>query len=564
MKRRIAIGARLGVGLLSCLLGTTATEAAAQQAKRPVNKEGRFAPLFDDLGTLHLEVTTDSKDAQQYFDQGLRWFYAFNHAEAVRSFEQAAALDPKCAMAYWGQALALGPSINHPMTKEAAPKAYAALRKARELARKPGAVTESERAFIEALTPRYSSNPDADRGKLDRAYAGAMRKLAREVPRDPDAGTLFAAALMNLRPWDYWTPDGHPYEGTEELVAELERVIELHPNHPGALHYYIHAVEASSHPETAIGAADRLGDLMPGAGHLVHMPSHIYIRVGQYADSSNANLAAVEADKGYLEQCRRQGLVALVYHPHNIHFLSVTSMFEGAAEQALESAREVAAKVPADKLDMPEMGHLHAFEVMPLEMMVRFGHWREILDYPKAPTDHPFLTAIRHFARGMALVRTGKNEQAARELDRLRTDAKDPRLAEYRIFGLNSHQEVANIAAEVLAGELAAGRGDLGHAISHLQRATLFEDALKYNEPPDWPLPPRHYLGAALLRAKRPIEAESVYWDDLRRSPENGWALFGLVQSLKAQGKDAQAAALQARFEKAWSGADVKLTASRF
>jgi tetratricopeptide (TPR) repeat protein len=535
------------------------------EGDRPLNAKGRIAPLFKNLGTLHHEVTTESKEAAAYCDQGLRWYYGFNFAEALRAYEQAAAIDPQCAMAWWGQAIVLGPSINHAMDPADVPKAMAAIGKALELAGGDSKLSESEKDYITALAARYSDDPQADRAGLDLAYANAMRKVAKKYPDDPDAGTLFAAAMMNLRPWDYWARDGHPHEGTEELVAELERVIAYAPDHPGALHYYIHAVEASNEPERALDEADRLRDLVPGAGHLVHMPSHIYIRTGHYGKASQVNRLALEADSNYEDACRGQGFFALGYHPHNIHFLASTSMIEGNYENALEAARFATSKVPQDKLSMPPMGLLHQLLVLPLQVQVRFGRWDEILAMsPPSENDSLHYRAVWHYAKGMALARGEEHEKAARELKRLKAIAADDSLAEFKVFDGNNLQSILNVAVASLAGELASARGEHRKAIAHLERAVRLEDALLYDEPPPWPLTSRQYLGAALLKADRPAEAEQVYWEDLRRLKENGWSLFGIVQALEAQGNQAAADEVRARFKKAWSNADTPLKASRF
>lgn len=541
---------------LSGLPGASGQEAAADAEAMVV--QGQIAPRLQGLGDHHHPITTGSPRAQIFFDQGLKLAYGFNHAEAERSFREAVRLDPECAMCYWGQALVLGPNINMPMPPEAEPKAHGLIQKAIGL--KPN-VSEKERAYIEALAKRYSGEEKPDRQALDRAYAEAMRELHRRYPDDSDAATLYAEALMDLRPWNYWTRDGRPYPETLEIVSTLESVLERNPDHPGAIHYYIHAVEASN-PDLAESPADRLSKLMPGAGHMVHMPSHIYVRVGRYADASASNERAIQADEDYITQCRAQGIYPLAYYPHNIHFLWMSSTLEGRSRVAIRAARKVAAKLTPEKVR--EMPLLNTFAVVPLYAYIRFGRWGEILDEPRPPADTLFWTGIWHYARGLALVNTGRADEAAKELDRLRALAAEESLEKLALLSPNRGASVIRIAAEVLAGELAAEQGDFEKAIAHLQRGVLLEDGLVYSEPPDWPIPVRQSLGAVLLEAGRAAEAETVYWEDLKRNRENGWSLFGLVQSLRAQGKQDEAARVEERFGKAWAQADITLAASRF
>ena len=539
--------------LLLCLLAFVyATPANGQRADQ-------IAPLLDGLGDHHHAVTTDSERAQRFFDQGLILAWAFNHAEAERSFREAARLDSACAMCYWGIALVLGPNINAAMDPDDAPEAYAALQKARELA--PGA-TEREQAYIDALAKRYAEAPPEDRSALDRAYAEAMGDLARRYPDDLDAATLYGEALMDTTPWDYWKANGDPKEVTEEILAVFEAVLERDPQHPGANHLYIHAVEAV-HPEKGIPMAERLEDLVPGAGHLVHMPSHIYIRVGRYHDAVLANERAVAADRAYVTQCHAQGLYPLAYVPHNHHFLWYSATMAGERDVAIRAARQVAAHTDTEMMHEPGYGTLQHYWSIPLYAYVRFGAWDEILEEPAPAEDLLYPRGVWHYARGMALVRTGQPEQAADELDRLRSIATDPNL-ETTIWDLNTTAHLLKIAAEVLAGELAAARGRGDDAIRHLERGVALEDDLNYDEPPPWHAPVRQTLGAVLLEADRPAEAERVYRKDLERFPENGWSLFGLAESLRAQDETAAAEDVQARFEEAWQHADITLNASRF
>ena len=516
------------------------------------------APLFEDLGTLHHPITTDSERAQIFFDQGLRLTYAFNHAEAARAFREAARLDPDCAMAYWGLGLALGPNINDPMPHERELEAYAAVQKA--LALKSG-VSEKERAYIDALATRYYNKEDADRATLDATYARALGALAEKYPDDPDAATLYAAAIMNTMPWDYWTADLQPKPGTELVISTLESVIASHPDHPGAHHYYIHIVEPSTNPDRAVPSAERLANLMPGAGHLVHMPAHIYIRVGRYADASEANIRAIAADEAYIAQCQAQGLYPIGYYPHNIHFLWAAATLEGNSEVAIDSARKLADKVPRGGLaDFPS---LQDFLVTPYYAFTRFGQWEEMLSEPPPPNDLVFTKAIWHYGRGVAFTATGQMDRAEHELSELLKLTADSSLEEL-IINQSPARDILGVASKALAGELAAKKGAFDEAIRFLQEAAAIQDGLRYSEPLPWHQPVRQVLGAVLLEAGRPAEAEAVYRNDLEWNRKNGWSLYGLLQALRAQGKTSEAAKTQEEFEDAWARADVTLTASRF
>lgn len=529
---------------------------AETKEARQASPAGQLAPRLQNLGTHTFPVTTRSAQAQLFINQGLNLSYGFNHAEAGRSFREASRLDPECAMAYWGQALVLGPNINAPMDPADEPKAYELVQKA--VALKAGA-SEREQAYIDALARRYSGKAE-DRAARDKAYAAAMAEVARRFPDDLDAATLYAEAVMNLRPWGYWMPDGTPYEGTREIVALLESVMRRHPKHPGALHLYIHLLEPTKEPERAEAAADALLPLMPGAGHMVHMPSHIYQRVGRYADAVRSNELAVLADEDYITQCRAQGLYPMGYYPHNIHFLWFAATMDGRSSLAVESARKVASKVTDDVLR--EVPLTAGFRVVSYYALTRFGRWDEMLGEPAPPAGNAFLTGMWRYGRGLALLGKGRIDEAERELAELRRLVADPSL-DHPLFSPNTARQVLAIAPEVLAGEVAASRTQFDRAIAHLERAVRLEDGLVYTEPAEWHYPPRHALGAVLLQAGRPAEAETVYWEDLKRNPENGWALFGLAQALRAQGKTDAAAIVEHRFRKAWERADVTLSASR-
>ncbi len=550
-----ALGASLAAAVSAQTPNHQHYEKSAE-AEKPA-PTGELAPRLQNLGTHAFPVTTRSPQAQKFVNQGLRLSYGFNHAEAGRAFREAARLDPACAMAVWGQALVLGPNINVPMAPEDEPKAHALAQKAVALKAK---ATPRERAYIDALAQRYSGRAE-DRATRDRAYAEAMRSVMKRFPADLDAATLFAEAVMDLRPWGYWMPDGTPYAETPEAVAVIESVLERNPDHPGANHLYIHLLEPTAQAARAEAAADRLLKLMPGAGHIVHMPSHIYMRVGRYADASSANEQAVKADEDYIAQCRAQGIYPMGYYPHNIHFLWSASSMEGRSQAAIEAARKVAARVDDEAMDGLPL--LAGFRVVPFYALTRFGRWDEMLA-ERAPADRfLYLKGTWHYARGLAHLGKGQLDEAEKELAEVRRIAAEPAL-DFTLFSPNTAAAIFAIAPEVLAGELAAKRKDYDRAIAHLERGVRLEDGLVYTEPAEWHYPVRHALAAVLLQAARAKEAETVYWDDLRRNPENGWALFGLAEALKAQQRDADAALVEARRAKAWKRADVTLTSSRF
>ena len=509
-----------------------------------------IAPRLQNLGVHTFPVSTTSAQAQRFMNQGLNLAYAFNHAEAARAFAEAARLDPNLAMAYWGQAFVIGPNINAPMNPEDEPKALELVTKAVAL---QAQATPRERAYIDALTARYTGKPD-DRQKADRAFADAMRKLVEQFPDDLDARTIYAESLMDVRPWSYWTRDGLPYEETKEIQSALTKVLETHKNHPGALHLWIHLWEATDTPERAEAEADRLLPLMPGAGHIVHMPAHIYQRVGRFQDVIDANIQAAKADEDYIAQCRAQGIYPLGYYPHNLHFIWMGATAAGQSKLALVSASRLASAIPHEALGTVPI--LQGFLVVPYWAMVRFEKWDDILADKGPRHDTPFTRGVWRYARAMAL--TGKNRlrDAEVELEELRKIVADPSLKEQVTFSSNSGTAILRIAPEVVAGHIAAKRQEWEKATLHLDRAIRYEDALVYQEPHDWHAPVRGDLGGVLLAAGRPDEAEVVFWEDLKRFPENGWSLFGLMNALKAQGKTEEAARVEARFNTAWKNAD--------
>ncbi len=513
-------------------------------------------PLYADLGTYHVSVTTKSPRAQAYFDQGLRLVYAFNHAEAIRAFTEATRLDPSCGMCWWGIAYAHGPHVNAGMDSAAGVAAWAAIQQAqRTVSRLP----RREQEYIRALARRYAPVPPADRAPLDSAYARAMAEVVKRYPGDLDAATLYAESLMDLSPWYYWTADGQPRPDTPGLLAQLERVLARNPDHPGACHYYIHAVEAVS-PAKAVACAERLAGLMPGAGHLVHMPGHIYIRVGRYADAIRANEHAIHVDAVYLEgQKPPMGVYPIGYVPHNYHFLAFAATMAGKSAEAIDAARKLHQTTPADVARAVPLAEPYVPYIF--LALTTFGRWEEILNEPVPPADLSYSYGLAQYARGVAFAATGRNAEAVAALDSLKT-ARTTLNPGYATAGWSTPGTVLEIAQHCLEGEIALRGGDATGAIPHFRGAAALEDGLLYIEPPDWYYPVRHSLGAALLQAGQAAEAEAVYREDLKRFLNNGWALFGLVQSLKAQGKDT--AAVEQEFEAAWKSADIRLTRSRF
>ncbi len=516
------------------------------------------ARLVDGLGSHTHQVTTASADAQKFFDQGLRYYFGFNHGAAIRSFQEAARLDPDCAMAHWGIALANGPHINFPMVPPpAAAEAWAEL----TLAQKNSAnATPVERALIAALAKRYANPQPDDRSPLDRAYADAMRDVWKNFPRDTDAGVLFAEAMMDLRPWDQWTPEGVAQPGTDEIIATLDAVLKLDVNHPFANHLYIHAVEASPHPERALAAADRLRDAQPALAHNVHMPSHIDIRVGHWQEAIVANQKAVAAQqRARMGGGLPHGMLA-IYNAHNHQMLTWAAMMTGQRELALSHVRTMVAEFPEDTMKDFAMV-AEGMSAMPLEVLVRFGRWDDVLAAPDFADWQPLARTLRLGARGIALAAKGDAKAArAEQVAFLEAAKKVP--AEEQFLN-NPAAAVVAIMTPMLDGEILVREGKLDAGLAKLREAVKAEDALHYDEPPGWILPARHSLGATLMTYGRFAEAEQVYRDDLARLPENGWSLFGLARALRLQKKNAaEAADLEARFKKIWAHADLELTSS--
>lgn len=516
-------------------------------------------PLYDGLGSYTRKITTDSREAQRYFNQGLAFLHGFNHRAAIRAFQQAAEIDPECAMTHWGVALACGPHINSmAVPPPAAELAWKELGLAQKNA---GNASPVERALIDALAKRYANPQPEDRSGLDRAYADAMREVWKKYPKDPDVGALFAEAMMNLRPWDQWTPDGKPQPGTDEIIGTLNAVLTLNSNHPLANHLYIHAVEASPNPERAMAAADRLRNLQPGLAHNVHMPSHIDIRTGQWLKAVDTNAKAVEADQRHRKIFGTAKGFLNVYVAHNRHMLAYAAMMTGQRDLAMKHIRAMVAEMPADFLEENAL-QAEGNVAMPLEVMVRFGLWDEILAEPEKYTDKMWFTrAFHHAARAIAYAAKGDTVNARKAQSIFLERAK--LVPEEDFVSNNSCEALLAVAIPMVEGEILIAEGKIDSGIEQLRAAVQKEDALKYDEPPGWLIPVRHSLGAVLMKQQRFAEAEQVYRDDLARLPENGWSLFGLAESLRKQKKNAdEVAQTQAKFEKVWAKADLTITTS--
>jgi len=525
----------------------TAQEHSAQTQAKP-------ATLMQGYGDLHHPVSTNDAQAQQFFDQGLRQIYAFNHEEAARSFQRAADLDPQLAMAYWGVAEAIGPNYNDPASDDRFAGAHTAIQKAVDLS---ASASAAEQAYIKAMALRFPADPKADRRQAADAYHGAMREVAKQFPDDLDAATLFAESGMNLHPWGLWMVDGTPREGTEEIVATLESVIKRDPNHLGAIHYYIHSVEASKSPERALAGANRLAALAPAAGHIVHMPSHVYIRTGDYAAAVKSNQEAAAVDQTYIEASGAQGIYPLMYYSHNLHFIAMCAAMNGDYAEANKNGSLLAAHVAPHVKDMPP---LEGFMTIPIAVDVRFHKWDEVLKMPSPDPGMKILTVFWHFARGMALAAKGKVNEAEAEYQVVSEAEKNT--PEDMVFAMpvnNRAKDVLKIARDVLGAKIALAKKDNAGAIALLHTAVAAQDRLKYAEPEDWFFPVRESLGAALLMNGDNAGAEKVFREDLDHHPRNPRSLFGLQQGLRAQGKEYDAGFVQKQLQASWKGGSTQL-----
>jgi len=507
------------------------------------------AALMAGYGTWHHPVSTKNAQAQMFFDQGLRQIYAFNHDEAMHSFQRAGELDPKLAMAFWGIAEAVGPNYNDPASQDRFIQAHAAIEKAQSLA---ADASESDRAYIAALAKRFPADPNSDLKKAAEDYRDAMRQVAAQFPDDLDAATLFAESAMNLHPWGLWHQDGTPEAGTEEIVATLESVIKRDPNHLGAIHYYIHAVEASNDPGRALAGANKLAELAPGAGHIVHMPAHVYIRTGDYDAAVKTNEKAAEVDRAYIKASGAQGIYPMMYYSHNLHFVAMCGAMIGRYAEAKQNADLLVANVGPHVKDMPP---LEGFVTIPLAVEIRFHHWKEILQTPAPNASMKTATVFWHFARGLAFAATGKLTEAEAE-SKIVADAEaaTPPDAVFQMPINNKTKDILRIAKDVVSAKIAMAKKDNTSAISMLREAVAIQDTLKYGEPPDWFYPVRENLGGVLLISGDAAGAERVFREDLERNPRNPRSLFGLEQALKAQDKTYDAGFVQKQFEASWKG----------
>ena len=559
VNKRIGLLGLLGSLALAGCGGEVDSQSGADPMQSLAQRAG--APLFEGMGSYHMPITTADPDAQRYFDQGMVLAFGFNHAESIRSFRAAQTLDPSCAMCFWGEALATGPNINVTSNGKAimAPAERASARAAidQALALMDG-VTAKEQDWIRALDQRYDGQADTPRDPLDRAWANALADMASRYPDDTTVASVYAEALMNTMPWDYWGPDGEAKPDTQAVIASLEAVMDADPDHPLALHLYIHALEASSSAAKAEPAADRLANLVPGSGHLVHMPSHIYFRVGRYQESALANIRAAEVDEAYIAQCNAQGFYPALYYPHNIHFLWASATMQGQSALSLDSARRVVANVRVEQVE--QFPTIQFFRTVPMLSLVRFARWEEILEEPEPYEPFAFARAIWHYGRGVAHAALGDAEAARIELGAI--EGLEPEVDEIFMGNVYPARDLLEIAKSLLRGEMAYRSGDAANAVLAFEEAVSLQDALPYTEPPFWYYPTRQSLGAALLASNRLAEAQAVFEEDLEQYPMNGWSMFGLAEALRRQGDEMGAEKMTARFETVWQFADVSLATS--
>ncbi len=521
---------------------------------------GIKAPKFEGLQGIDFKISTSNKEAQEYFNQGMMLAYGFNHAEAARSFYEAARLDSTCAMAYWGFAYVLGPNYNAGMEEDNFQRAYDAALKAKQHSQN---CAPKEIALIDALTLRYAAQPPADRKPLDVAYATTMKKVYDKYSSDPDVGALYAEALMDLHPWDLYDKKTKlPRKWTHEIIAVLEHLLKTNPMHPGAHHFYVHALETSATPEKALASAKLLDSLVPGAGHLVHMPSHIYINTGDYHLGSLSNIRAVAVDSVYTTACHAQGAYPLAYYPHNYHFLAATATLEGNSKLAWSAATKLHQHTSEDIMRMPGWGTLQHYYTIPYYIAAKFSMWDTILSLPVPPKDLAYPQAIWHYARGMAFLGKRDLPNALKEKALLDSLAADTALQHLTVWSINTTADLVQIASKVLSAGIAQKQGQPDKSISILKEAVAIEDNLNYNEPPDWFFSVRHHLGAALLKSGKYSEAEKVYNRDLQTWRKNGWALIGLHTALNRQQKNNEAQMAKSAFDASWQYADISITSS--
>jgi tetratricopeptide (TPR) repeat protein len=536
--------ARVLCGVLLCLCAAAQDHASHAQSH---HAQPHPITLVTGLGDLHHPVSTKNREAQQFFDQGLRFIYAFNHDEAARSFGRAAELDPKLAMAYWGVAEAVGPNYNDPADPDRYKHAHDAVQKAVELS---ADASQSDQAYIHALAKRFPADSNSDLRKAAEEYRDAMRQVVSEFPDDLDAATLLAEAGMNLHPWGLWHPDGTPEAGTEEIVSTLESVMKRDPDHLGAIHYYIHAVEASPTPERALAGANKLAALAPGAGHIVHMPAHVYIRTGDYEAAVKTNEKAADVDRAYIKASGAQGIYPMMYYSHNLHFIAMCAAMNGNYAESKKNSELLVGNVGPHVKDMPP---LEGFMTIPMAVEVRFHHWNEILKMPQPDAGMKTATVFWHFGRGMALAGTGKVADAEAEY-KIVADAEEATPPDV-IFQMpinNKAKDIMRIAKDVLGAKIAVAKKDNSSAVGMLRDAVAIQDTLKYGEPPDWFFPVRESLGAALLMTGDAAGAEKVFREDLERNLRNPRSLWGLHQALLQQNRGYDAGFVQKQFEASW------------
>jgi tetratricopeptide (TPR) repeat protein len=540
------------------LCGVLCLSAAAQdQTSHDHTSHAKEHPvmLVTGLGDLHHPVSTKNPQAQQFFDQGLRFIYAFNHDEAARSFQHVAELDPKLAMAYWGVAEAVGPNYNDPADPDRYKHAHDAVQKAVDLS---GSASASEQAYIHALAKRFPADAKSDLKKAAEEYRDAMRQVVKEFPDDLDAATLFAEAGMNLHPWGLWHVDGTPEAGTDEIVSTLESVMKRDPNHLGAIHYYIHAVEASPTPERALAGANKLAELAPNAGHIVHMPAHVYIRTGDYEAAVKTNEQAAAVDRAYIKATGVQGIYPMMYYSHNLHFIAMCAAMNGNYSLSMKNADLLVENVAPHVKEMPP---LEGFMTIPVAVQIRFHRWDEILKMPQPDAAMKTATVFWHFGRGLALAGTGKISEAEVEYKIVSdAEAATPPDVIFQMPINNKAKDIMKISKDVLGAKIALAKKDNSGAIAMLRDAVTIQDTLKYGEPPDWFFPVRESLGAALLMNGDAAGAEKVFRDDLGRNLRNPRSLWGLHQSLIEQKRDYDAGFIQKEFEASWKGGKQALT----